>query len=187
MDIHYQIQFFSDWHCGSGLAAGADVDALAIKDKNDLPFIPGKTIKGLFREAVGDVLHFNKIFDEKKDSFHKAFGYFNSEEDVRQGDCFFTNAELPENQRKVIIKNKISQYLYHTVASTAIENGIAKDKSLRRIETVAPCKLVGNILNVPDDLEKDIENGLGFIKRLGLNRNRGLGRCQITIEKGGDI
>lgn len=32
MRIDYSIEFFSYWHCGSGLAAGADVDELAIKD-----------------------------------------------------------------------------------------------------------------------------------------------------------
>jgi CRISPR/Cas system CMR subunit Cmr4 (Cas7 group RAMP superfamily) len=53
--IEYQIEFFSEWHCGSGLAAGADVDALVVKDKDKLPFVPGKTIKGLIREAA-DVL-----------------------------------------------------------------------------------------------------------------------------------
>ena len=37
MDLHYQIQFHTDWHCGSGLAAGADLDALVVKDKEDLP------------------------------------------------------------------------------------------------------------------------------------------------------
>ena len=27
MNMDYKIEFFSNWHCGSGLAAGADVDA----------------------------------------------------------------------------------------------------------------------------------------------------------------
>lgn len=60
MDIHYSIKFHTDWHCGSGLAAGADVDALVVKDKNRLPFIPGKTIKGLVREAMCDIIGFRQ-------------------------------------------------------------------------------------------------------------------------------
>ena len=51
-DIKYKITFLTDWHCGSGLAAGADVDALVVKDKERLPYVPGKTMKGLVREAV---------------------------------------------------------------------------------------------------------------------------------------
>ena len=57
MKIKYKIEFHTDWHCGSGLAAGADVDALVVKDKNGMPFIPGKTIKGLVREAVEEIRH----------------------------------------------------------------------------------------------------------------------------------
>ena len=53
-DLNIKIEFFSPWHCGSGLSAGADADSLVIKDTNGLPYIPGKTIKGLIREAVED-------------------------------------------------------------------------------------------------------------------------------------
>ena len=42
-DIKYKITFLTDWHCGSGLAAGADVDALVVKDKERLPYVPGKS------------------------------------------------------------------------------------------------------------------------------------------------
>ena len=45
--IDYTICFFSPWHCGSGTSAGADVDELVVKDKNGMPYIPGKTLKGL--------------------------------------------------------------------------------------------------------------------------------------------
>lgn len=51
-NIKYTIEFYSQWHCGSGLSAGADVDALVVKDKDYMPYVPGKTIKGLVREAV---------------------------------------------------------------------------------------------------------------------------------------
>lgn len=56
MNIHYKITFHTYWHCGSGLASGADADLLVIKDKDGLPYVPGKTIKGLIKEAV-DLLY----------------------------------------------------------------------------------------------------------------------------------
>ncbi len=34
--INYTITFYSPWHCGSGLSAGADVDALVVKDENGI-------------------------------------------------------------------------------------------------------------------------------------------------------
>ena len=73
-----------------------------------------------------------------------------------------------------------------SIASTAIEeNGIAKDFSLRKIQLVVPCELYGTIMNVPDNMEEILAKGLKFIKRVGVNRNRGLGRCSLSvIEKG---
>ena len=40
-------------------------------------------------------------------------------------------------------------------------------------------------MNVPDNMEEILAKGLKFIKRVGVNRNRGLGRCSLSvIEKG---
>jgi CRISPR/Cas system CSM-associated protein Csm3 (group 7 of RAMP superfamily) len=193
--IEYTIQFFSEWHCGAGLAAGADVAALAIKDKNNFPFIPGKTIKGLVREAVKDILFFKDI--KKCKDFYEAFGYDNDDEEKGKkieileelenngvGSCFFSNATLNETlTSKILEKENLVHFLYCSHSSTAIDdNGIAKEHSLRSIETVIPCELYGSISDVPDSMEQYIKDGLKLIKRLGTNRNRGLGRCQITIK-----
>lgn len=184
MDIQYNIEFFSDWHCGSGLAAGADVDALVVKDQNGLPFVPGKTMKGLVREAVENILQFQT---NEKININETFGFFDDKERKEKGCLFFSNAELPKDQQKAILANNAAEYLYRSVASTAIgEDGIAVEHSLRKMEVVVPCKLEGTIKNVPEDMKGTVEKGLHFIKRLGLNRNRGLGRCQINLTKGGE-
>ena len=176
--IKYTIEFFSDWHCGSGLAAGADVDALVVKDRNGLPFVPGKTIKGLIREAVVNIIAFKN--ENKSDKVDKTFGKFTDKDDSSKGEAFFTNAELPKQEADAIVSNKLQKHLYRSVASTAInENGIARDHSLRKVEVVVPCTLEGRILDVPADMVADILDGLKYIKRIGVNRNRGLGRCKI--------
>jgi hypothetical protein len=57
------------------------------------------------------------------------------------------------------------------------------------MEVCVPCELEGEILDVPDGFQEIMEKGLKFIKRLGQNRNRGLGRCSIEViydEKGGN-
>jgi len=179
MDIKYKITFYSDWHCGSGLSAGADVDLLVIKDKNGLPFVPGKTIKGLVREALIDI----KNFSGKDINIDQLLGKQNTkEEDMQNGDLFFTNASIPENIAKEIIDAGATSYLYTAISSTAIEeDGVAKEHSLRRMEVTVPCELEGCIYDVPESSKKDIEDALKYIKRLGQNRNRGLGRCDITL------
>ena len=184
--IEYRIKFHSDWHCGSGLAAGADVDALVIKDKDGLPFVPGKTIKGLLREAV-DVIAPEKGID--------LFG--TEESGVETGfisSLFFSNVVMLDEEREPIVKNKVSEYMYRTISSTAInDNGIAKDNSLRKIQVTVPCELKGEIIVMTEKSEeqekelKDIfSKAFQYIKRLGVGRNRGLGRCTIELMKGGN-
>lgn len=180
MNLKYRITFYSDWHCGSGLAAGADVDALVVKDKNGLPFVPGKTIKGLVKESI-ETLCFLKGCN-KEDIIKKTLGYFDDKEDKQQGSAFFKNAMLSEQEQNAIIFNKAQEYLYRNVSSTAIEDdGIAKEHSLRRIETVVPCDMFGEITDIPDDIVEEFKESLQLIKRLGVNRNRGLGRCKFTV------
>lgn len=180
MDIKYTVTFFSNWHCGSGLAAGADMDMLVVKDSMGLPYIPGKTMKGLLRENVDMLCQFSQGVSEE--DINKAFGHFRNANDVNTGNLFFTNAELPLKERQAIIRHNAAEFLYQAVASTAIDNnGIAKDHSLRKIQVVVPCVLEGTILNVPEGMDGCIAKGLKMIKRLGHNRNRGLGRCQIEI------
>lgn len=179
MEIHYTVEFFSYWHCGSGLSAGADVDALVVKDKDGLPYIPGKTVKGLIREAVEEVAHYRKSEIDTS----RIFGFCDDADNRRQGEAFFSNAELPENDRNKILKGELSEYLFTSLSNTSIgEDGIAKDHSLRKTEVTLPCILEGKILNVPEDCAKIITDSFGYIKRLGVDRNRGLGRCCFSVK-----
>jgi CRISPR/Cas system CSM-associated protein Csm3 (group 7 of RAMP superfamily) len=192
INIKYKIEFFDAWHTGSGLAAGADVDALVIKDKNKLPYIPGKTIKGLVREALEDILKFKTseklsivksnfgVFDEKKEKDESE----GETKEMKRGNVFFSNARLSGELSEAIITNKdLWRFLYRSVSSTAIEEktGVAKKHSLRRVQTSIPCELYGEILNISPELENELIDALGYIKRLGVGRNRGLGRCKFTV------
>ena len=179
--IKYEIEFFSNWHCGSGLAAGADVDALVIKDKQGMPYIPGRTMKGLLRDAASN-LHDNDI--DKGKVIDAIFGVSGDKEGHRTGSAFFSNAVLRPVEYEYILANGLTEYLFQSFASTSIdENGIARNATLRKIETVVPCKLVGEIINVPEDedAKRMLEDSMHYIKRLGTGRNRGYGRCDITI------
>lgn len=172
--MKYKIEFFSNWHCGSGLAAGADVDALVIKDRKGLPYVPGRTIKGLLRNAASELGY-------SENDIISVFG--TAGERANQTGCAtFSNAELSDHEVNEINKGQLAPYLYQTFASTAIDDeGIAKDHSLRKIETVVPCTLYGTIEGVSDN-EPLIVNAMKFIKRMGTGRNRGYGRCKFSPE-----
>ena len=187
-ELNYKIEYFSEWHCGSGLSAGADIDALVIKDSDGLPYIPGKTLKGLIREAFDDYVLFSNANVE---SINKAFGTpADGQGEQCKGILYFTDAHLIEEERQAIIGNDAQRFMYQKRSRTAIDmNGIAKEHSLRSIQTVVPCTLYASVMNVPNDLCDTLAKSLGMVKRMGVNRNRGLGRCQLSvvnIKKGGD-
>ena len=85
--------------------------------------------------------------------------------------------------RNDIINAELQKFLFTNIASTAIDkNGIALENSLRRIEVTVPCELTGKIISIDESLKSVIDKSLDLIKRLGVNRNRGLGRCTISIK-----
>lgn len=185
--LQYKIDFFSSWHCGSGLSAGADVDALVVRDRDGLPYVPGKTVKGLVREAVEDFLAFRKEdIRIVADLFGNAEDRNNLPQDeegkMKQGILFFSNAELLPEQKQIILDEQLKPFLFDSVAATRIaEDGIAMPHSLRRIQVVLPCTLYGQILDVSEESKILLQQAVKLIKRMGLARNRGLGRCSFTI------
>ena len=123
------------------------------------------------------------IFEDDK-TVNLIFGVSGDQDNHMTGTSFFSNATLPRAEYQYIVEQGLAQHLYQTFASTRIdENGIAKDNTLRKIETVVPCKLEGEILNVPNDAEQIVEDSMHYIKRMGTGRNRGYGRCRISIRK----
>ena len=177
-DIQYQLTFYSDWHCSSGLSAGGNVDMLVVKDAQGLPYVPGRTIKGLVRESYETLFQPSSLFGAE------GAGHTDSKDIT----VFFSNAELSQHEQTVINTTHTSEFLFRSLSNTAIDEcGITKKGSLRKIEVAVPCTLQGSIINVPDEEVENIKNALNYVKRLGLGRSRGLGRCQFVIiqEKGG--
>lgn len=175
--INYDLTFYSNWHCGSGLSSGADTDALVVKNTYGLPFVPGKTIKGLVREAAELLMDLKQI---DKSGLDKTFGTEGGSVSTNEGTAFFSNAELPESEAGQIRNHNLQEYLFTNIASTAIDgNGITVKGSLRKAEVTVPCTLEGVICDVPDEMAEIICDALRMIKRLGQNRTRGLGRCDF--------
>jgi len=165
--MRYKITFLDYWHLSSGLSAGARFDSMVVKDEDNIPYIPGKTIKGLIREQY-EKLEFSDI--------EKLFGI----EGVDEGELYFANATLDKDEKDAIVSKKLQHYLYDTIASTAINSkGVAVDDSLREIEVVVPLTLYTEIVGADDNVTKAFK----AVKRMGLNRNRGLGRCKIEVLK----
>ena len=182
--IYYKVTFLTWWHCGSGQAAGPDVDELAIKDSEGLPYIPGRTMKGLLKDSCRQMAGYGlEGMDSKR--INSVFGYHDDTTGSysEKGSAFFSDVVLPASDRRAIAADKgLRKALFSSVAATAIGNdGIAKDHTLRKIQVTVPCALYGTIANVADDDTAMLAQAMKFIKRVGLGRNHGLGRCKIEI------
>ncbi|NBB31249.1 RAMP superfamily CRISPR-associated protein [Cellulophaga sp. BC115SP] len=177
MELTYKITFLSDWHCGSGLSGGAEADATVIKDDRNLPYIAGKTIKGLLKEALEDMAEVNQC---TKDDINVIFGI--EAYDNNDKKAFFSNATLSKEEREDIV-SELSNFLYRNIASTQIgQNGTAKENSLRVMEVCIPITLEGTISGIRDEDQIELlEKALKWVRHVGVNRNRGLGRCKFEI------
>ena len=47
-----QITMLSDWHIGTGAGIPGSVDKKIIRDRDGFPFMPAKTINGIWRDAL---------------------------------------------------------------------------------------------------------------------------------------
>jgi CRISPR/Cas system CSM-associated protein Csm3 (group 7 of RAMP superfamily) len=189
--IIYKIEFFSYWHVSSGLSGSTYADLLVNKTKDGLPFLPGKTLKGLLREAAETInkLHptvvkvdfINDVFGERRQSNDQ-----NTQEKYREeAKSFFSSGTL-SGELQTQITNESKPYLFNVLSSTKIgENGQAENHSLRQIEVSIPLVLYASIEEFPneDNYLEQLDHCMNFTKRMGLSRSRGLGRCRFSMLK----
>jgi CRISPR/Cas system CSM-associated protein Csm3 (group 7 of RAMP superfamily) len=193
--LHYSLQFFDYWHTGSGLSAGTYADQVVNKTHDGFPFVPGKTIKGLLRHAAEDLLELGdeafkqstieQIFGTRAEGRHEVRGEEDAfpPDNARQGGIgWFSNANLSPVLRAKLNKQPERARLFEVLASTAIdETGTAENHTLRQMEVAIPMTLHGRISGLEEQHRATLERFLHYVKRLGQNRSRGLGRCQFKI------
>jgi len=205
--MNINIEFTHFWHCGSGRSGGKKVDAMVEKDMLDLPFVPGKTLKGILREAVRQAEGFNQFqsfIDNQQNTLEDIL--FGSREQSRDqqfsGILAVSDARLSQAECSYLKTNpeKIS-LLYRDLSRTAIDNktGTAIDGSLRAQEVTIPMTLTAELdimlipvrdSNLSEMREKITTNlieiislSLPYVDGIGALRQRGLGRCILTLEE----
>ena len=187
MSHHLVFEISSWWHCGSGQGSGAGLNALVLRDGDGLPYLPGRTIKGLVRECVQKAEIWKHL--SKDISLHM----FGSETLISKphpaetvaGKLTFANAVLDwpvaHHQSK-----KALAALFGELHATAIEvkTGQAANQSLRAIEVCVPVTLRAKVegLENPEYLDA-LKKALPLLRGLGLGRNRGLGQVHVILEE----
>lgn len=173
---------------------GAAVDSITTHYDNGIPYIPAKTIKGLLKESaveIQEILGENWNPEDKDDPINILFG---TEGDGKSGILSLMNgdlAKLEEYQNDIkeyaFLPEEVISYFTHIRHQTAMQNGVAKDGSLRTLRVLKP----GLVFYVPVVLEGDnhiglLSNACNNLRRVGANRNRGFGNIKCNLENGKD-
>lgn len=201
--IEVRIQILSFWHPGTGKGQGPGADAEANRDSAGLPVVPGRTLKGLMREAAEVAAHLGRARDE---DITELFGSpflddSPSDEPARHrsvpGRVHFGSARLGRTVAEADAwqswatsdaSDGPKRQLFRTIASTKLENGVAADHTLRSIEVVVPVQLSAKIEAPPADEIRALnllQAAAPFVNAVGAHRSRGLGRCVVTVVRGG--
>jgi CRISPR-associated protein Csx10 len=196
-----QIEMLSDWHIGSGTGRRGEIDRLVKRDRDGLPYIPAKTLIGIWRDAcelVADGL------DEGQ-----PHGFFSQLVDCIFGDqpALATEAiaASPSQAALSVRAARLPEVLSNALKSKPLlreaiafikpgikiapQTGCAVEKNLRFEEIIrGGISLTANCsLNLPsDDDLKRLAYALlvvstRLIEKIGGKRRRGNGKCCIKI------
>lgn len=199
--ITLSFEMLSFWHCGTGKGAGTGVDAVVVRTQAGLPFIPGRTVKGLLREAVTTLEQAGALGQGSAERhFGSAIGAEPGGADDRvtvleearfrttPGLLRFGSAHIGKGADEVARWERWAAgdpagraSLFRELSSTKLDQqGVAAGKTLRTIEVVVPLTLHAQIDGPDDTFVSVLEKALPLVDGVGSHRSRGLGRVQIT-------
>lgn len=187
-----KVELFSYWQAGTGRGSGAHVDNLSHTDVDGLPEIPGRTLKGLLRDATRTAGLRGWLED---DGLHRILFGVRAEEDgaSRPGCLRVGSARLPAAERRWLAEagRDCVPELFRDLHSTAIDpdTGTARARSLRGIQVVIPLVLtarIGELAAAPPGWDEQLQRCLPLIRAVGSSRSRGLGRARLTLMEKAD-
>ncbi|MBE0507874.1 MAG: hypothetical protein IBX50_14375 [Marinospirillum sp.] len=207
-----QLEFNYFWHTGTGSGSGTHLDALTEKDRDYLPFVSGKHLKGLLRHAFHRAEAWGWYDQSLPDGVAEnwetlIFGSTNQEVArhlTLPGMLHVDDAILCSKERAWLNDSpELKPFLYQEVFSTAIETatGTAKKNSLRGIEVSLPVTLFSDLELIVTATESEhrlqqqtllklenpffwLEPLLPLIDSVGAHRTRGLGEARLSIFDG---
>ena len=198
-----EIKLLSPLTSGSGEGRVGLVDRDVAHDHLGLPILPGRRLKGLWREAYNDVVDAWKLCGESLVPVETIFGKTGQIPDSEDICMHISKAELKEanslrpwldylqcpNQTGVqeLSAEDVMQYFATVRTQTAIDRqtGSADDNTLRLIRTlradlVFQAKV--HFLNSPDEtVINALSRGAAALQYMGTSRTRGLGKvcCRL--------
>jgi CRISPR-associated protein Csx10 len=196
------LSFESDWHIGSGAGRPGDVDRLILRDHKSFPYVPAKTLTGIWRDACEQVAwgldggQCSGVWSQWVDYLfgdQPALATNPAEGAPRPAALSIRSAHLPESLQAVLCDRPVLQ-----TALTFVKPGISLDpdsgcaiKDFLRFEEMvrsgavlqAACELnVANLELVQRQTAYALLlAGTRLVERIGGKRRRGAGLCKLQV------
>jgi len=156
---HLSIDFSGYWHAGSGRSSGHHLDAVCIRDAADLPFLPGRQLKGILRNALRRAEAWGWFTDIALPvglaKTHEALLFGSASQEAERDSTFagllqVDSASLAAEESLFLQQPDnvvLRELLFDELYSTAIDekSGTAKKYSLRGIEVCLPVQLYARL------------------------------------------
>ena len=190
LEISGVIESLTGLHIGGGLqfAAIGAVDSVVIKDiQNDLPMIPGSSLKGKLRSLLSKQLSFGNLPKEHNkddDRIKRLFGHAESK-NPKTSRIYFSDIFMSEESREELENSDMDATEIKFENTITRSTGVANPRQIERaIKGISyDMSLIYNIEN-----ESEIEEDFKLLKMafkllkydyLGANGSRGYGRVDI--------
>jgi len=182
----------SDWHIGSGAGLPGDIDAAVNVDRDGLPFLDGKTLHDMWRDACETAV---SALDPAWAAWVEWL--FGSQPDAEKttaaptaGHVFVGTARLePALTHKLVTRPQLIDGLFGTRAAVAIDEltGTAKEGALRVTQMVrSGLNLHAEVgwegdEPLPVEAQAVLLAGAFLLRRIGGKRRRGAGECAVDV------
>jgi len=204
MKLTVDIQSY--WHAGTGQGSGHHLDALVATDRSGIPYLPGKTLRGLLRDAVWRLECWGSlpaliptgttVILFGSTPFSDESGAMVSRDVTVPGSLYISNATLPDEVCRWLATDGAAEQrslLFREHLSTAVEpSGVAKPHSLRGIQVTVPLMLEAEASLLRQeasdslDWQAVIQQAMPLIRAVGSHRSRGFGRCTLAAKEAGN-
>ena len=205
-----KLTFESDWHIGTGAGIPGSVDRQVLRDGDGLPYVPGKTLTGILRDAaewVADIRDALKTQEQTnggkwRKAVDSLFGHQPETHGGAEGKeaqpakIGVGSARLGEDVRRCVVDADEAGRGSGLLLSSALvqvhpgvkidpDTGRAQENHLFSTERARwDCVLYAEIAYLAGGLEEDearlLDDAIKAVRRVGGKRRRGAGACRLA-------